>query len=94
MISKKKNKSYDEDFKKSSVELYFKTDKKQSEFARDIGVIPDTFRNWLDKYRDLYEPEPGNDREKTDYYRRKLLEAQMENDLLKKTIAIFSKSQI
>ncbi len=39
---KKKAKRYDEDFKKSSVELFLKSDKKQKEFARELGVISET----------------------------------------------------
>ena len=36
---KKKVKKYDEDFKKSSVELFLKSGKRQKEFARELGVI-------------------------------------------------------
>ena len=55
------SKKYDEDFKKSSVELFFKSGKKQRAFARELGVIPETFRGWVDKYREAYEPEPVTD---------------------------------
>ena len=88
------SKKYDEDFKKSSVELFFKSGKKQRAFARELGVIPETFRGWVDKYREAYEPEPVTDQEKLNRYRRELMEAKMETDLLKKTIVIFSKNQV
>ncbi len=70
---KKKAKRYDEDFKKSSVELFLKSDKKQKEFARELGVISETFRGWLSKYREFCEAEPVTDQEKLNQYRRKLI---------------------
>ena len=60
MIRQMKN--YDEEFKKSSVELFFtanactqrgqyvastgNSDKSQKQFARDLGVSDSTFRGW------------------------------------------------
>ncbi len=55
---KKKIRKNDEEFKKSSVELFLKSGKKQKELARELGVISETFRGWLSKYRELCEPEP------------------------------------
>ena len=81
---KKKSKRYDEDFKKSSVELFLKSGKRQKEFARELGVISETFRGWLGKYGELCEPEPVTDQERLNQYRRKLMEAEIENQLLKK----------
>ena len=100
---KKKVKKYDEDFKKSSVELFLKSGKRQKEFDRELGVISETFRGWIEKYKKDYEPDPKTDQEKLESLRKKLFEKEMENDLLpvfgakpqmKKTIAIFCKSQV
>ena len=44
MIRQMKN--YDEEFKKSSVELFFSSDKSQKKFSRDLGVSDSTFRGW------------------------------------------------
>ena len=93
---KAKAKTYDTEFKKNSVRLFFQSDKNpsQRQFARDLGVPDRTFRDWLDKYREEYEPEPitSSDREKK--LEQKLALREMELDLLKKTIAIFSKDRI
>ncbi len=89
----KKVKKYDDDFKKSSVELFLKSGKRQIDFAKELGVSADTLRYWLSKYGKLYETEPATDQDKLKKYQRELFEARMENDLLKKTIAIFSKGQ-
>ena len=54
---KRKVKNYDEEFKKSSVELFFtqlplkqlstgNSDKSQKQFARDLGVSDSTFKGW------------------------------------------------
>ena len=92
MIRQMKN--YDEEFKKSSVELFFNSDKSQKQFSRDLGVSDSTFRGWLKKYGELYEPAPANDQERLDKYSKQLTEMQMENELLKKTIAIFSRNLV
>ena len=91
---KRKFKKYDEDFKKSSVELFFQSGKRQKPFARELGVVPETFRGWVDKYKELCEPELKTDHEKLNDLRKKLFEKEMENDLLKKTIAIFCKNLV
>ena len=90
---KKQIKKYDDDFKKSSVELFLKSGKRQIDFAKELGISPDTLRHWLYKFGKLYEAEPVTDQEKLKRYQRELIEARMENDLLKKAIAIFSKNQ-
>ena len=91
---KREVKQYDEEFKKSSVELFFKSGKKQKPFSGELGVSPETFRGWVKKYGEAYEPEPKTDQERLNCLRRKLFEKEMENDLLKKTIAIFCKNLV
>lgn len=83
-------KQYDEDFKKSSVELFHKSSKGAKSFAKELGVPSSTLRGWLDKYSDIH-PEGISDKDQVAIYRKRLSELQMENELLKKTIAIFSK---
>ena len=90
---RKETKKYDDDFKKSSVELFLKSGKKQIDFAKELGISASTLRYWLSKFGKLYEAEPATDQEKLKKYQRELVEARMENDLLKKAIAIFSKNQ-
>ncbi len=92
--TKKEIKKYDEDFKKSSVELYLRSGKKQRQFARELGVAYETFRGWLNKYAEADKAEPATDKESLDRYRKELMEAKMENELLKKAIAIFSKNLV
>ena len=91
---KSKMKEYEVEYKKSSVELFLASGKSSKQFARELGVPDSTLRDWVKKYGELYEKEPANDQEKLERLRKKLAEAQMENDLLKKAIAIFSKSLV
>ena len=91
---KKEVKTYEDEFKKSSIELFYQSGKGQKPFARELGVNGSTFRGWLKKYGKFYEPEPATDRETLNRYRKDLAYAQMENDLLKKTIAIFTRNMV
>ena len=91
---REKSKEYEIEFKKNSVEIFLGSGKKKAQFVKELGVPESTFSGWVKKYGGLFEKEPINEQEKLERLRKKLAEAQMENDLLKKTIAIFSKQPV
>ena len=91
---KRKVKGYEVEYKKSSVEHFLTSGRSSKQFARELRVPDSTLRDWVKKYGELYEKEPANEQEKLECLRKKLAEAQMENGLLKKAVAIFSKSLV
>lgn len=87
----KNYKSYDEDFKKTLVSLY-ESGKKLSELSREYGVNESTIRPWIKKYGTVITStgEVTNNDEILDL-KKKLHEVELENEILKKAVAIFSK---
>ena len=88
---KQEHKSYDEDFKKTIVNLY-EAGKRKSELTREYGVSYAHVDNWIKKYGTIVTStgEVTNNDEIIKL-KKKLHEAQLENEILKKAVAIFSK---
>lgn len=88
---KQEHKSYDEDFKKTIVNLY-EAGKRKSELTREYGVSYANVDNWIKKYGTIVTStgEVTNNDEIIKL-KKKLHEAQLENEILKKAVAIFSK---
>ena len=86
-------KQYDEDFKKSIVSLY-ESGKKISELSREYGVGHTNIRNWINKYQTITTStgEVTNNDEILKL-KKELQQVQLENEILKKAVAIFSKEQ-
>lgn len=86
-------KSYDEEFKKTIVQLY-ESGKKVTELEEEYGVTHSNIRNWINKYGTI----TTSTGEKTNNdeilkLKKELQQVQVENEILKKAVAIFSKEQ-
>lgn len=86
-------KSYDEDFKKTIVSLY-ENGKGISELSREYGVGKSTIESWIKKFKTITTStgEVTNNDEILKL-KKELQQVQMENEILKKVVAIFSKKQ-
>ena len=88
-----KKKRFDRDFKLSAVKMVTEGGHKAAEVARSLGIHPNQLYNWKRKYGDKGDkafPGKGNMTELS-ALRRKLREVEMERDILKKAVGIFSK---
>lgn len=94
-----KRKTYDAAFKRQAVELS-KNRKNLSELARELGIKPQLLYNWrkeFDKFSEGSFPGNGNlkltpEQEKIRDLEKKLREVELEHEILKKAVAIFSKT--
>jgi transposase-like protein len=89
-----KKKRFDQDFKISAVKMVTEGGHKAAEVARSLGIHPNQLYNWKRKFTDQGDkafPGKGNLTELA-ALRRKLREVEMERDILKKAVGIFSKT--
>lgn len=88
---KQEHKSYDEDFKKTIVNLY-EAGKRKSELTREYGISYTNISDWIKKYGTITTStgEVTNNDEIIKL-KKKLHEVELENEILKKAVAIFSK---
>ena len=89
-----KKKRFDRDFKISTVKMVTEGGHKSSEVARSLGIHPSQLYNWKRKFSDQGEkafPGKGHLTELA-ALRRQLREVEMERDILKKAVGIFSKT--
>ena len=92
-----KRKRFDREFKISAVKMITEGGHKTSEVARGLGIHANMLYNWKQKYA-----KSGHNGEKAFVgkghlgelaaLRRKLREVEMERDILKKAVGIFSKT--
>jgi transposase len=84
-------KSYDEDFKKTVVNLY-ENGKGISELSREYGIGKSTIDSWIKKFKTITTStgETTNNDEIIKL-KKELREKELENEILKKAVAIFSK---
>ena len=92
----KKRRRYTTEFKLEAVQLVLSENKKTSEVARNLGIHPNVLNRWIREYKEDPEssfPGQGNEKEQDEIKRLKkeLADTQMERDILKKALAIFSK---
>jgi len=88
-----KKKRFDRDFKISTVKMVTDGGHKISEVARSLGIHANQIYSWKRKFSDSGEkafPGKGHLTE-ISALRRKLREVEMERDILKKAVGIFSK---
>jgi transposase len=87
----KNYKSYDEEFKKTLVSLY-EGGKKLSDLSREYGINESTIRPWIKKYGTV-TTSTGETTTNDEILKLKkeLKDVQLENEILKKAVAIFSK---
>lgn len=89
----RKNKSYDEEFKKTIVNLY-ETGKGISELSREYGISKSTIDGWIKKYKTIVTTtgEVTNNNEILKL-KKELKQKETEIEILKKVVAIFSTDQ-
>ena len=87
----KQYKQYDENFKKTIVDLY-ESGKTIADLSREYGVGHTNIRNWIKKKKKITTStgEITNNDEILKL-KKELQQVQLENEILKKAVAIFSK---
>lgn len=80
-------KKYDQEFKKEAVKKYLDGQSVAS-VAREMGVNENTIHKWK---QEILQSSGENDQDKI-RMRKRILELELENEILKKATAIFSRS--
>lgn len=96
---KKERRHYDKEFKQMAVELCY-TGKAAKEVAKELGIAPDLVHRWkreYEKYKEGSFSGNGNanltdEQKEIQRLKKELKDAQIERDILKKAISIFSRS--
>ena len=96
---KKERRQFDKEFKIMTVELCL-SGKSTTEVAEELGLRPELVSRWKREYQQKKEGsfsgqgKPALSAEQTEIARlkRQLREAEIERDILKKAVSIFSKS--
>ena len=97
MLQSEPRRTFTKAFKLESVQFVLNSEKTVSQVARDLGIKENNLRRWINEYRadpensfpgqgNLKEPE-----EEVHQLRKRLADVEMERDILKKDLAIFSK---
>jgi len=87
-------KSYTAEFKQQAVQLALSGEKSKAQTARDLGITENMLYNWLEKFGPAAPPPETMDLQAENARLRKALaRAEMERDILKKAIGIFSEAQ-
>ena len=95
----KQQQKYNKEFKMETLELARTSDKTDSQVERELGLSRGCLYNWRKQFeRDGEQAFPGKGRLKADEERVRSLEreltiVQQERDILKKALAIFTRSQ-
>lgn len=93
----KSRRKFDKQFKIDAVQLWENSDKTAKEISEDLGIGPDLVSRWrreLSENKEQAFPGEGKPRDEELYLLRKeLAEVTMERDILKKAVAIFSKTE-
>ncbi len=96
-----KKRQYTQEFKKEAVEYSLSSEKSVEEIARDLGISPHNLTRWRKEYRkrgELAFPGHGKENltpqeEKLRKLQKELTDTQIERDILKKALAIFTKKR-
>ena len=91
---KRKMKRFDQDFKIQAVKMVTEGGHKSAEVARSLGINSNQLYNWKRKFNDSGEkafPGKGHLTELV-ALRKQLREVEIERDILKKAVGIFSKT--
>jgi len=87
-------KEYSEEFRKEAVCLAQEGSVSMAQVARELGVNHNTLYNWVEKYGVKPDRSVGDDEDlaaENKRLRRELKRAELERDILKKAVSIFSK---
>ena len=91
--------TYRREFKIEAAKLSYNSDKSVAEIAEQLGISQSSLNRWRGEYRtDPEQAFPGNGHlkerdEEVARLKKELKEAQLENEILKKAVAIFTRSQ-
>jgi transposase len=90
---------YTKEFKTEAVRLLKNSDKSVEQLAKSLGVAKSTLHRWQSEFQaDPAQAFPGNGQMKERdaemaRLNKELKQAQLENEILKKAVAIFTQSQ-
>jgi len=91
--------TYTREFKIEAAKLSYNSDKPVEELAEQLGVSQSSLNRWRREFRadpDQAFPGKGQMKERDEEVarlKRELKQAQMENEILKKAVTIFTRSQ-
>lgn len=94
-----RRRTYTREFKLEAAKLSYNSDKPVEDIAESLGVSQSSLNRWRREYRtdpDQAFPGNGNLKERDAeviQLKKELKQAQLENEILKKAIAIFTRSQ-
>jgi len=94
-----KSRNYDREFKLNAVRLHTSGGKKASKVCKDLGIPDSTFSGWVKEYRENGEDSfRGSGKIKSSNkemhrLKKELKDVQLERDILKKALAIFSQKK-
>ena len=96
-----KKRQFTQEFKKEAVQYSLNSGKTAEEVARDLGISPHNLKRWRFQYRKDGELAfPGHGREnlppqeaENRRLKKELADTQIERDILKKALAIFTKKR-
>lgn len=90
----RKQKNFSKEFRDEAVKMVIETSRPVASVARDLGINPQTLRNWVNAYRREHageEPELSvSERARLREAERENRELRMENEFLKKAAAYFA----
>ena len=95
----KTRRKYTREFKVEAAKLSYARDKAVEEIAESLGVSQSSLNRWRKEYgADPEQAFPGNGQlkerdEEMTRLKKELKQAQLENEILKKAVAIFTRSQ-
>jgi len=95
----KVRRDFTREFKIETVRLSYQTNKTLDEFAEDMGISRSSLSRWRSEFRDDPQqafPGKGQPKERDAeiaQLKKQLRQAEMERDVLKKALAIFSQTQ-
>ena len=96
---KEKKKTYSREFKIEAVKLSHTSDKNVTEVAESLGISKSSLHRWRGEFRDDPDqafPGKGNLKERDAeiaQLKKELRQAQLENEILKKAVAIFTQTK-
>ena len=86
-------KTYSTEFKQQTVQLALTGEKSKAQTARDLGITQNMLYSWIAKFGPNAAPEAADSKAEIARLLRVLLRTEMERDILKKAIGIFSEAQ-
>ncbi len=95
----KEQKTFTREFKLEAVQLVQKSGKSQAQIARDLGIADSSLHHWRKEFAEAGDKAfPGSghqtaQEEEVRRLKRELEVTRQERDILKKALAIFSRSQ-